>query len=43
ILAGLSIDFIRSSLIILGWSIFFFMTNRWLWRKGLKHYSGMGA
>ena len=43
ILAGIPIDFIHSSLIMLGWSIFFFITNRWLWRKGLKHYSGMGA
>ena len=43
IFTGLTIDFFRSSLIILGWSTLFFFANRWLWRKGLKHYSGMGA
>ena len=43
ILTGIPLDFIRSSFIILIWSILFFVANRWLWKKGLKHYSGMGA
>lgn len=43
ILSGLPIDFMHSIFIILGWSTLFFFANRLLWRKGLKHYSGMGA
>ena len=43
LLIGLPTNFIRSIFIILGWSIFFFIVNRLLWKKGLKHYSGMGA
>jgi ABC-2 type transport system permease protein len=43
LLVGLPIDFVRSSMIMLAWGIIFFFVNRWLWRKGLKHYSGMGA
>jgi ABC-2 type transport system permease protein len=29
--------------ITLGWILAFWGLNRWLWSKGLKHYSGMGA
>ncbi len=43
IIIGLPVDFLRGLLIISGWGIFFWVLNRWLWRKGLKHYSGMGA
>ena len=25
------------------WGMVFFGINRWLWRRGLRHYSGMGA
>jgi ABC-2 type transport system permease protein len=25
------------------WSGLFFILNRWLWRHGLRQYSGMGA
>lgn len=25
------------------WALVFGIANRWLWRKGLRHYSGMGA
>ena len=32
-----------SFIIMLTWIIIFFVINRWLWRKGLKQYSGMGA
>jgi ABC-2 type transport system permease protein len=30
-------------LALLAWIIVWFMANRWLWRRGLRHYSGMGA
>ncbi|MBF2083330.1 ABC-2 family transporter protein [Thermoleptolyngbya sp. C42_A2020_037] len=30
-------------LITLAWIALFFWLNRWLWRRGLRHYSGMGA
>lgn len=43
ILVGLPVDVVRSILVTLGWSLLFFVLNRWLWRKGLKQYSGMGA
>ncbi|MDJ0556951.1 MAG: ABC-2 family transporter protein [Microcoleaceae cyanobacterium MO_207.B10] len=43
VLVGLPIDIGRGFLVIFGWGIIFFALNRWLWRKGLKEYSGMGA
>jgi ABC-2 type transport system permease protein len=43
ILIGLPVDIVRGILVMLGWSLLFFISNRWLWRKGLKQYSGMGA
>jgi ABC-2 type transport system permease protein len=43
ILVELPIDLGRGLLVMLGWSVAFFVINRWLWRKGLKQYSGMGA
>lgn len=43
VLIGLPVDIGRGLLMMLGWIILFFICNRWLWRKGLKHYSGMGA
>ena len=43
LLMGLPVDFGRSILIMFGWTIIFIWLNRWLWRKGLKQYSGMGA
>ena len=43
ILSGLSVDIRRSIFVMLGWSGLFFFLNSWLWRKGLKQYSGMGA
>jgi ABC-2 type transport system permease protein len=43
ILTGLQVDFIRSLGIMILWLVVFFMLNRWLWRKGLRQYSGMGA
>ena len=43
ILIGLPVDVGRGLLIMLGWGVVFFVCNRWLWRRGLRHYSGMGA
>jgi len=43
LLMGLPVEFGKSVLIMLGWAISFLIVNRWLWRKGLKQYSGMGA
>jgi ABC-2 type transport system permease protein len=43
LLAGLPVNFWQGILVILGWGIIFFYINRWLWRRGLKQYSGMGA
>ncbi len=40
---GLPVDILHGFLIILGWCFIFWVLNRWLWRKGLKQYSGMGA
>lgn len=43
LLIGLPVDVGRGLLVMLGWSLFFFGLNRWLWRMGLRQYSGMGA
>ncbi|WP_449419099.1 ABC transporter permease [Phormidium nigroviride] len=43
ILIGLPVDVGHGLLVMLGWGIVFFVWNRWLWRQGLKQYSGMGA
>ena len=43
LLVGLPVDVRRGFLAILGWCVIFFIVNRWLWRRGLKRYSGMGA
>ena len=43
VLIGLPVDIQRSIFVMLGWTVLFFILNRWLWRKGLKQYSGMGA
>lgn len=43
LLVGLPVNVGRGLLVMLGWSAVFFVLNRWLWKKGLKHYSGMGA
>jgi len=43
LLMGREIDFARALLVTLAWIAFFFFCNRWLWRQGLKKYSGMGA
>jgi ABC-2 type transport system permease protein len=43
LLMGLPVDFSKSILIMIAWTVVFIVLNRWLWRKGLKQYSGMGA
>jgi ABC-2 type transport system permease protein len=43
ILVGLPVDLTRGFLATVGWIVLFLFLNRWLWRLGLKHYSGMGA
>ncbi len=43
LLIGLPVNIIKSLLIMMGWCIIFFVINRWLWRRGLEQYSGMGA
>ena len=43
VLIGLPVDILRGLLMVIGWGVVFFIGNRWLWRKGLKQYSGMGA
>jgi ABC-2 type transport system permease protein len=43
VLTGLPTDIPRGILMLYGWIGVFWVVNRWLWRKGLKQYSGMGA
>jgi ABC-2 type transport system permease protein len=43
ILVGLPVDLTRGFALILGWFFIFLGANRFLWRMGLKRYSGMGA
>ena len=43
ILVGLPVNLPRGLLTMVGWGIVFYSWNRWLWKRGLKHYSGMGA
>jgi ABC-2 type transport system permease protein len=43
LLVGLPVNLLQGFSVITGWSLIFFVLNRWLWRKGLKRYSGMGA
>lgn len=43
LLIGLPVDVGRGLLVMLGWAIVFFFLYRWLWQRGLRQYSGMGA
>lgn len=43
LLVGLPVNVGQGFLAMLGWGLLFFVLNRWLWRQGLKRYSGMGA
>ena len=43
LIIGLDVNYARGIVTILIWAIAFYFLNRWLWKKGLKQYSGMGA
>jgi ABC-2 type transport system permease protein len=43
LLVGLPTSPIQGFLVMSAWITGFFILNRWLWRQGLKQYSGMGA
>ena len=43
LLVGLPVDVTRGFVSMVGWILLFLGINRWLWRRGLKRYSGMGA
>jgi ABC-2 type transport system permease protein len=43
IFVGLPGNRLHGFLTTLAWIVLFFWLNRWLWRRGLRHYSGMGA
>jgi ABC-2 type transport system permease protein len=43
LLGDASGSFWQSILAISAWLLVFYVINRWLWRKALKHYSAMGA
>lgn len=43
ILVGLPVNLGQAMGVTIGWIVIFFVLNRWLWRRGLKQYSGMGA
>ena len=43
VLVGLPVNWGQGLVVMLGWGLLFWALNRWLWRQGLKQYSGMGA
>jgi len=43
LLVGLPVHVGQGLLIMLGWTVVFYGLYRWLWRRGLQQYSGMGA
>ena len=43
LLGGLPVQIGKSIAITMIWCLIFWSLNRWLWRQGLKRYSGMGA
>lgn len=43
ILVGLPTNALQGFLVMAAWIAGFLVLNRWLWRQGLKQYSGMGA
>ncbi|MBF2071974.1 ABC transporter permease, partial [Fischerella thermalis] len=43
ILVGIPVNLTQGLLSMIGWIVLFLGLNRWLWRQGLKRYSGMGA
>lgn len=43
LLVGIPADSLRGFGMLMFWCLVFWGLNRWLWRRGLRHYSGMGA
>lgn len=43
LLAGGEVDLARGFTTLVVWITLLWLLNRWLWRRGLKHYSAMGA
>lgn len=43
ILVGLPVNLGQGLLAMLGWTVVFYGLYRWLWWRGLRQYSGMGA
>jgi ABC-2 type transport system permease protein len=43
LLIGRSVPVAQGFMVMLGWCLVWLVANRWLWRQGLRHYSGMGA
>jgi ABC-2 type transport system permease protein len=43
LLVGMPVDVGQGFGVMVAWSGLFWGINRWLWRRGLRHYSGMGA
>ncbi len=43
LLVGLPVNLGKSLLVMVIWTVLFFLAYRWLWRRGLRQYSGMGA
>jgi ABC-2 type transport system permease protein len=43
ILTGIKVDIFQSFGAIFAWLFILIIINRWLWHKGLRKYSGMGA
>lgn len=43
ILAGIPVDLVQGFVVLGAWGVVFLILNRWLWRRGLKQFSGMGA
>ncbi len=43
LLVGLPVNVAQEFAVLLGWIVIFWVLNRWIWRQGLKQYSGMGA
>jgi ABC-2 type transport system permease protein len=43
ILAGLPVNLWQGVTVLLAWTMVFAWLNRWLWKRGLQRYSGMGA
>jgi len=41
--SGLAVDWRHGLLVLLAWTLFFFALGRWLWARGRRHYSAMGA